>query len=36
MILRCQTLGESVLEGLRGRPFGSMGLKCVARKDRGI
>ena len=25
MTLRCQTLGESVLDGLRDRSFGSMG-----------
>ena len=24
MTLRCQILGESVFDGLRGRPFGSM------------
>ena len=25
MALRCQILGESVLDGLRDRPFGSLG-----------
>ena len=25
MTLQCQILGESVLDGFRGRPFGSLG-----------